>query len=112
MGEGKKDVDIGFPAFSLVFATSLEFPRFLDFLRFSLAFATSLDSPRFLSTTSGYLSSHAFVDLRDQASISRVFDLPRLSRWSYYRVLPRHSIESIASLDLSCIACLHESIWI
>src|SRR6218665_2602350 len=30
----------------------------------------------------------------------------------YYLVFLRHSIESIASLDLSCIECLHESNWI
>src|SRR6218665_1623280 len=37
--------------------------------------------------------SRAFVDLRDQASISRVYDLLRLSRWSYIIII--HSIESI-----------------
>ena len=73
---------LDFPRFSLAFATSLEYPRFLDFWRFLSTCVVSLDFPRF-RRSSGHLSARAFFDQRDQASIPRIYDLPRLSRWSY-----------------------------
>ena len=97
-----------FPRFSLVFATSMDFPRFLSTYVASLEFprffglrhvsgipvrsgfpALSVDLrrvagiPALSSIVGPTQDSRAFVDLRDQASISRVYDLPRLSRWSY-----------------------------
>src|SRR6218665_1223731 len=66
-------VSLDFPRFSLVFAASLEFSRFLDFPRFLLSYVVSLDSrlsqfPRFLR------SARSSLDL---------LRLRSLSRWSY-----------------------------
>src|SRR6218665_3297781 len=66
--------------------------------------------PALLSTCVSLQSSRAFFDLRDQASISRVYDLPRLSPWSYINI---ESLDwSYRFPDRSCIGCLRESIWI
>src|SRR6218665_2211583 len=103
-------VSLDFPRFSLAFATSLEFPAFLDFPRFLSTYVVSLDFPRF-RRSSGYLS---FPRFRRSARSNRspASSISRVSRWSYCRVLLRHSIGAIAFLDLSCIECLHESFWI
>src|SRR6218665_4025189 len=82
----------GFPRFLLAFATSLEYPRIFLYSR---AFCQSTPRrwntrgcwiPAFLLTCVSLQSSRVFVDLREQASISRVYDLPRLSRWSYINI--------------------------
>src|SRR6218665_417292 len=75
----------GFPRFLLAFATSLEYPRIFLFCQSTPRRWNTRGCwiPALLSTCVSLQSSRAFVDLRDQASISRVYDLPRLSRWSY-----------------------------
>src|SRR6218665_663588 len=90
-------VSLDFPRFSLAFATSLEFPAFLDFPRFLSTYVVSLDFPRF-RRSSGYLSFPRFssiCEITPRSPASFTLEL------QYYRVLLRHSIESIATLDLN-----------
>ena len=78
---GSRVVDLrliaGFPALFLGLRHVAGFPAL------SADYVASLEFPRCRRSSGLPQDSRAFVDLRDQASISRVYDLPRLSRWSY-----------------------------
>ena len=94
---------------SSIYVLSLEMPALSGFpaLFISLRYVAGISrafwiSRAFCRPTSCRWNYRAFVDLRDQASISRVYDLPRLRSPAsftlelyYCRVLLRHSIESV-----------------
>src|SRR6218665_1229272 len=73
----------GFPALSIGLPRIAGFPAFSGFSSLSVDLGRVAGIPA-LSSIVGLLQFLAlYIGLRDQASISGVFDLPRLSRWSY-----------------------------
>src|SRR6218665_786674 len=90
------------------------FPRFLDFPRILSTYVVSLEFPRFRQS-SGYLSSPRFSSICQITPRSPASSISRVSRWSYI-IIEFFCVARldgyIAFLDLSCIECLHESLWI